>query len=898
MFFADVVIGVARSEGVFTLPLAVYVDDMALIGAWQAEVDRQGVALGVWLEENGVPTKAIKDKPARQVQLALGFYWDSVARTREMEPHKLSAYLAMFRDMRQKRSWTLREMQKVSGRMQRGILTLPQGAMCFLSSLFTAMRGLRFPWQNRRVGKGVKSDMGALMQLLELNMGKGYFAWDHLERAPDVYTDASKESRYAGGGYFSECGRSRWWLYGSNAARSPIDYLEGAAVLTAARDLGHLWRGKLVPLHVDNRAFQLSAAKGWSKAERLTRQIQALFAVAIEYDCVFEFHWISTHDNVLADALSRQDGLDSFYAQVAQLFPAVTVTMHPSSGQVHTFQGEYPFVPDTQRPMPRRALRLSGGGRGTVSRVSASVPYSRASVFVGLPESPAVLEALDRIMDHRLADSSRATVRTAFSHWEVVASRFGWQTVLLSDDPLRGGKLATFVVYLCEETEVSGETVATYAWALRAHMKFARQLDPAMGVVEWDDLMRAVRVYAWMPSEPRRMVPLALVKKALEGVRRDVFWEVQAAVLMLMLLFTFARSETPCPRTLSSFDLHHNLSVGDVDVQAVPAVHARFRLKGIKQDRLIERTSARGNEDWIEVGTASGVLNIIMWMKLLFSFHRSARNPDAPFFVHRDDKAKPLTYPAAMAMVRELLARASDVPTASLYGLHSFRVAGYTLTKRHVSAELAVAQGGWESDAHKRYDGFERLQVLGLPAAIQWGELGDGDAVGTRVEQAVETACQAARVSAVTVHGPAPPAVHTAPVRNLPAAFVGRSQVGAGRLPGDAGTVHAAALAAVQRTLLRVGAGAPAAAAGPAAPVGPGYALGASLGRTALLPGSFVKSVSPAAQREFYQVKVHKLGMRVQGADQVFVVFEERGERGLVPMWVPFLALRACPPVI
>ena len=74
--------------------------------------------------------------------------------------------------------------------------------------------------------------------------------------------------------------------------------------------------------------------------------------------------------------------------------------------------------------------------------------------------------------------------------------------------------------------------------------------------------------------------------------------------------------------------------------------------------------------------------------------------------------------------------------------------------------------------------------------------------------------------------------------------------------------------------------------------------MGASLGRTALLPGSFVKSVSPAAQREFYQVKVHKLGMRVQGADQVFVVFEERGERGLVPMWVPFLALRACPPVI
>ena len=29
--------------------------------------------------------------------------------------------------------------------------------------------------------------------------------------------------------------------------------------------------------------------------------------MAVKYDCIFEPHWISTHDNVAADALSRGD---------------------------------------------------------------------------------------------------------------------------------------------------------------------------------------------------------------------------------------------------------------------------------------------------------------------------------------------------------------------------------------------------------------------------------------------------------------------------------------------------------------------------------------------------------------------------------------------------------------
>ena len=110
--------------------------------------------------------------------------------------------------------------------MQRAALTLPRGAFCFLAALFALMRGLSFPWQKRRTSRAVRADFKVVADLLETNSGGGLFAFDHMQRAPAVYTDASKESRYAGGGYVSMCGRYRWWTYGSAAARQPIDFPE------------------------------------------------------------------------------------------------------------------------------------------------------------------------------------------------------------------------------------------------------------------------------------------------------------------------------------------------------------------------------------------------------------------------------------------------------------------------------------------------------------------------------------------------------------------------------------------------------------------------------------------------------------------------------------------------
>ena len=155
--------------------------------------------------------------------------------------------------------------------------------------------------------KVARDDILAVISILNSNHGRGYFDTSHLPWAPALYTDAMQEPRKAAWGWCSECGAWDAGMYGSKTRRKPIDELEGDVVRRAAKSIGHQWRGCRVPIQIDNQSFQLSFKKGWSRAKRLTAILRDLHSSSVRYDCVFVPKWISTHDNIGADALSRQD---------------------------------------------------------------------------------------------------------------------------------------------------------------------------------------------------------------------------------------------------------------------------------------------------------------------------------------------------------------------------------------------------------------------------------------------------------------------------------------------------------------------------------------------------------------------------------------------------------------
>ena len=322
VFFVDVVLNMARSEGQLTLPMPVYVDDCGLIGPYSEEVDSEMLAFQAWAGlVCGVFFKFLKDRVAARKQLMLGLWWDSTRLSRELDPSKLDSYLCQLDTLSRRRWLTLSEMRQMAGRLQRAVLTLPPGSRCLLAPLYAAMSGLKRPWAKRNTTSRLRSDLRTILQMLKLNMGKGYYSYALHRRAPDVWTDASRrephsDESYSGGGYFSACGRYCYFAFDSRFAREQtIDFMEGYTVLLAAESLAHLWRRCRVTFWIDNQSFQLSGAAGRSRVERLNWLLRRLLILQVEYDFVLEYKWISTHDNYLADHLSR-GRIDDFLSQV------------------------------------------------------------------------------------------------------------------------------------------------------------------------------------------------------------------------------------------------------------------------------------------------------------------------------------------------------------------------------------------------------------------------------------------------------------------------------------------------------------------------------------------------------------------------------------------------------
>ena len=349
IFFVDVLVNMARHAMVLTLPLVVYVDDLGQIGASGRAVSSEMVRFQDWAwVVCGVAFKRIKDKAAAQVQLMLGFWWDSFLRTRTLEETKLRAYVEMLFEFSSRTSLSLRERQRIAGRMQRAILTMPPGAGCLLGGLFGLMVGMTLAWQRRRTTRDERSNYKFFALLLRFNSGSGYFSHDRFREGETVCSDASKSKGFTGGGWWSSGGMYDWYRYGTSAARQPIDFLEGDTVVSCVERRGHMWADCWVPFGVDNQAFQKSALKGWSRAERLTLLLKRLFVLQIRFRCLLRFFWLSTHANVLADHLSRGrvqeflDGVDTTEME-RRLLDGVVLVAEVGAGRVRNLDLSCPF---------------------------------------------------------------------------------------------------------------------------------------------------------------------------------------------------------------------------------------------------------------------------------------------------------------------------------------------------------------------------------------------------------------------------------------------------------------------------------------------------------------------------------------------------------------------------
>ena len=199
-----------------------------------------------------------------------------------------------------------------------------------------------------------------------------------------------------------------------------------------------------------------------------------------------------------------------------------------------------------------------------------SVPYARANLFDGLPVE--YMERVDQVLDNRLVASSMAKIATAHK------------------------RLAAWVVSMMDDTALVFSSISSYVWCIRTWHRLQHQADPVMGVMDWTSFFTGIAVYTAVPAEPREEVPLEVVRQILGRLDPTDFDDAQFGLFLLMLLFTFSRAETPCPKNFTGvhvFDEAKHWQWQDaylVHCDGLWALMARF--KGFKQDPRCERPTA------------------------------------------------------------------------------------------------------------------------------------------------------------------------------------------------------------------------------------------------------------------------------------------------------------------
>ena len=744
LFMVRVVVQMARSELVLDLPLVIYVDDAGVIGDMPTICDKQMETFQDWSwDVCGVPWKRKKNRNADIPQYYIGFWWNSTTLTRALDSGKLAKYLDALADAACAQKLTLVDRQRLAGKVQRAIMTMPPGAACLLVNCYTLMSRLSLPWHSRRTTKAERDDYKFVHDLLQYNVGSGYYSYADFKEGPTVLSDASKSRTYTGGGYAESTGYYDFWQYGTSAARKPIDFLEGDTVLQACRDRAREWSGKIVFFGIDNQAFQRSAEKGRSKAHRLNTLLKELFVLQIQHGFVLCTFWISTDDNYLADHLSRNrehDFLlrwstlpgDKFF-----LIPGTRLKRAPDAGR----RKQLPADEDPGMAALRQLLKtfssnisLDGPNRGVGVGGDAqllSISYDFTTIYDGLP--PDLESELDEVLDNRIAVSSRSKMMVGFRRWSAFCEEQGWSPFLRTGDKQRGGRLIAWVLQMKRDTSLVFASISTYVWGVRTWHVMQHQADPCFGVMHWREFMSGIRVLTAVAGEPRKMFPLKDLRAILEALDPNKRVDAQFGLVLIVLLFTFSRTECPCPKSwtgLDTFDPQVHWQVRDFRLLRSGSNWVLWvRFKSIKQDKRLERATARGSSDlpfedtdvgvghdWVPIGDVPDDerFSAAFWYKAFVKSVGRERERTEPMFYARDG-TREYTYGCLRADLRDWQTHLGLDTTNTPHGL---RVLGYNLSKAGNGEELTVAHGGWLSTAHDRYERFSQAQQFSIPAKM------------------------------------------------------------------------------------------------------------------------------------------------------------------------------------
>ena len=369
---------------------------------------------------------------------------------------------------------------------------------------------------------------------------------------------------------------------------------------------------------------------------------------------------------------------------------------------------------------------------------------------------PALLQRVSRMIDSRLAASSKSTIKTAWSkHWEPFCAHYELDLYIPSGSPRRGAIMSTFILYMCDHAHLKFKTLQGYIWAIVDSHLSAGYASPLANVRDWGHFMRGIEFEVDSSVEPRLMVPWLLFVRSLPRFNVSQLEELSVCLLILLVFFLASRVEF-LPTTQGYFDLAKHLTCSKI--RTVKG-YIEVNLVGVKQDPLNKRPEhSVAGDCWRAIGPGKGIFDTRQFLDLYLRV-TGTRGPDEPFFL--DSRRRPLTQPKANEIFRSVMARVPDMTraVADKYSLIGLRVLGRNAIAGAAGDETARIQGMWDvCDVY--YDRPMIQRVLALPgqmaafaasAAMPSGGLLD-------MLQASPPLQAPALVAPAPAHSPSPPA--------------------------------------------------------------------------------------------------------------------------------------------
>ena len=231
--------------------------------------------------------------------------FDLVTNTVSLPEDKLSALHALLAEWLIRETASVRDLASLAGRLLFASRVVHPGRL-FLNRVLATKRRATFINGPTILDSAFKADIAWWQSSLTLTNGISF-----LEFTPtvEVSMDASSDGWYEGlpglaginhstGDYFA-CPPPAHLLH------LGIADLELLCHLIVARLWGHQWSGIQVTGHTDNQATWHLLRRGRSRVDIRLRMARTFATLQLEQKFSWNSAWISTHDNILPDALSR-----------------------------------------------------------------------------------------------------------------------------------------------------------------------------------------------------------------------------------------------------------------------------------------------------------------------------------------------------------------------------------------------------------------------------------------------------------------------------------------------------------------------------------------------------------------------------------------------------------------